>query len=260
MNLSFNDKVSILNSTLNNVNLNSTTYFNIEHDVMNNIKANQTDIYKAEELSGAYSYKLIPENVTVIPSGIELQLWVENHAGIIVDNRNLVYEMYKNLTTEMMNINSTNHVNFKLISYNSRYMVLEIYLTKAQIKELQSGANDTLLQIFAPFDMSSIPNVATGTISPAVATIGVSSIWLTLGFSTSPPPWTGIDSIPAYITWIFYNAGGRAITGIVAIATLIYFAYMINKKDKKTKRTKRQVISDKKIDLIYDKVVGDEDE
>jgi hypothetical protein len=255
MNISFNDKVAILNSTLNNVNLNSTTYFQIEHDILNNIKANQTDIYRATELSGAYSYKLIPENVTTVPKGIEMQLWVANHDGTIVDDPQLVYFLWKNMSAEIISVGGQNATRPILISYNAHYMTVEFYLNATQVNNLESGSNNTVLQLYSPFTTGGIANIATGSISPATTTFN-QGIWEELGFSTSPPPWTGTSSIPAYITWILYNAGGRAIAGIVAIATLLYIVIMLYRKDKKKGRTKRQILTDKKVDAIYDNIVG----
>lgn len=257
LNLSFNDKVAILNSTLNNVNLNSTTYFEIEHDIINNLKANQTDIYKAEEISGAYSYKLVPENATIVPGGIEIELWVENSADQVVNNQNLVYYMFKNLSAEIISAGGTNASLPTLISYNPRYMLVEFNLTKNQINNIETGANNTVLQLYTPFKIGGISNIATGSISPATTSFNL-GIWEQLGFSTSPPPFTGIGSIGPYITWILYNAGGRAIAGLVAIATLLYFAIMLNKKDKVKGTTRRNIITNKKVDAIYDKVVGEE--
>ena len=85
-------------------------------------------------------------------------------------------------------------------------------------------------------------------------------IWAELGFSTSPPAWNGITSIPTYAVWLLDNAGGRAMTGIVAIATLLYIFIVLYRKDKTKGRTKRQILTDKKVDIIYDKVMkGDTD-
>ena len=126
---------------------------------------------------------------------------------------------------------------------------------QSEIKELESGSNNTVLQLYSPFFSSGVANIATGSISPATTTFN-QGIWEELGFSTSPPPWTGTSSIPAYLTWILYNAGGRAIAGIVAIATLLYIVIMLYRKDKKKGRTKRQILTDKKVDAIYDNIVG----
>ena len=136
MNISFNNKVSILNSTLNNVNLNSTTYFQIEDDIMNNIKANQTDIYHAAELSGAYSYKLIPENVTTVPRGIEMQLWVSNHDGTIVNNSRLVYFLWKNMSAEIISVGGQNATKPILLGYNSHYMTVELSMETLLLNEI----------------------------------------------------------------------------------------------------------------------------
>ena len=238
LNLSFNDKVAILNSTLNNVNLNATTYFNLEHDIMNNIKANQTDIYHAEELSGTYSYKLIPENVTTVSGGIQLQLWVENHDGTIVNNKQLVYYMYKNLTAEIMNTNNVSHINVTLISYNSRYMVVEFHLTSAQITNLQTHNNNTLVQLYTPFAIGGVSNIATGAITSTTTSIGVSGIWLMLGFTSNPPAITSFASVGKVVVWLMDNAGGRLMAGIVAIATLLYFVYVISKSEKEKRKQK----------------------
>ncbi len=57
------------------------------------------------------------------------------------------------------------------------------------------------------------------------------------------------------IIWILANAGGRALTLIVGLATLLYFAWIINKarKDKGDKKWKFRV--EKKLDVVYRKLL-----
>lgn len=59
------------------------------------------------------------------------------------------------------------------------------------------------------------------------------------------------------IYWIFTNSGGRALTAIVAIATLLYFAWMVRNSRRKYGRTKRQILTDKKVDALYRDRFGD---
>ena len=58
------------------------------------------------------------------------------------------------------------------------------------------------------------------------------------------------------LIWIFDNSGGRALTLLVGLATLGYFAWMINKsrKDKGDKKWKYRV--EKKLDALYRKITG----
>ena len=112
-----------------------------------------------------------------------------------------------------------------------------------------------LLQLYSPFYTGGVANIATGSISPATVTFS-QGIWGELGFSTSPPPWTGFGSILSYVTWILYNAGGRAIAGIVAIATLLYIVVMLNRKTTRKKRTKREILTDMKVDEMHDMLMS----
>ena len=188
LNLSFNAKVAILNSTLDNLNLNSTTYFNIEHDIINNLNANQTDIYHAAELSGAYSYKLIPENSTLLANGVEIQLWVTTHDGTIVNNPKLVYFLWKNLSAEIISLNNQTSLKPTLISYNAHEMTVLFPLTNQQRNDIISGTNNTVLQLYSPFASGGVSNIATGSINPSNANLGqISGIWATLGFTSNPP-------------------------------------------------------------------------
>ncbi len=58
------------------------------------------------------------------------------------------------------------------------------------------------------------------------------------------------------LIWILDNSGGRALTLMVGLATLGYFAWMINKsrKDKGDKKWKYRV--EKKLDALYRKITG----
>jgi hypothetical protein len=226
LNLNLTTKVAILNTTMNNVNLNATTYFQIEHDVLNTLKANQTDIYHAAEISGAYSYKFIPENATTVSGGVEMQLWVANHDGTIVDNKQLVYFLWENLSAEILALNHNDTtVKPVLVSYNAHYMTVIFPLSTAQIRDIATGANNTLLQLYAPFIAGGVANIATGSISPMTTNIGQSTgIWTILGFSSDPP--SGVS--PAqFLTWFMGQASGRAIVELIvlfaAIVELLFY-------------------------------------
>ena len=243
MNISFNDKVAIINSTLSNMNLNSTTYFQIEHDVLNSIKANQTDIYKATELSGAYSYKLIPENSTLLANGVKIQLWVTTHDGTIVNNSKLVYFLWQNLSAEIISLNNQTSLKPTLISYNAHEMTVLFPLSNQQRNNIINGVNNTVLQLYAPFATGGVSNIATGSINPTDANLGqVSGIWATLGFTSNPPysP-NAMKEIELVAIWAMQNAGGRLIAGLVAILTILYVLIVLadREKKKKTEMTKR---------------------
>ena len=87
--------------------------------------------------------------------------------------------------------------------------------------------------------------------------------------NTTVPWYVGLiaDYYPAYssnpltetgniLIWIFDNSGGRALTLLVGLATLAYFAWMINKsrKDKGDKKWKYRM--EKKLDSLYRKITG----
>jgi hypothetical protein len=243
MNISFNDKVAILNSTLNNVNLNATTYFQIEHDILNTIKANQSDIYKATELSGAYSYKLIPENSTLLANGVEIQLWVETHDGTIVNNSRLVYFLWKNLSAEIISLNNQTSLKPTLVSYNAHEMTILFPLTNQQRNNIINSVNNTVVQLYSPFTTGGVTNIATGSINPVNTNLGqTSGIWATLGFTSNPPysP-NAMKEIELVGIWAMQNAGGRLIAGLVAILTILYVLIVLadREKRKKTEMAKR---------------------
>ena len=223
MNISFNSKVSILNTTMNNVNLNATTYFQIEHDIMNSIKANQTDIYKATELSGAYSYKLVPENVVAVSGGIEMQLWVENHDGTVVNSSQLVHYLFENMSAEIMSLNGQGGVPPKLISYTAHYMTVEFPLTSQEISSLESGANDTMIQVFSPFYTGGVADIATGSILPS-SFPAQQLTWYEqyLGFKSPPPGGFMPD-----VWWIILSIPGFLSVGILGALVSIYYLLKI---------------------------------
>lgn len=87
--------------------------------------------------------------------------------------------------------------------------------------------------------------------------------------NTTVPWYVGLiaDYYPAYssnplieieniLIWILDNSGGRALTLLVGLATLAYFAWMINKnrKDKGDKKWKYRM--EKKLDSLYRKITG----
>ena len=73
------------------------------------------------------------------------------------------------------------------------------------------------------------------------------------------PPYSSnpIQEIENVIIWILDNAGGRALTLLVGLATLAYFAWMINRsrKNKGDKKWKYRI--EKKMDRLYRKIVGE---
>ena len=181
-----------------------------------------------------------------------------NPDGLVVDDKALIYYLYKNMSAEVLSIGGQNATKPILINYNAHYMTIEFNLTNKEITAIETGTNNTALQLYSPFLTSGVSNIATGSISPATTTFNL-GIWNELGFSTSPPPWTGTSSIGPYIAWILYNAGGRAIAGLVAVATLLYIVIMLNKKEKTKGRTRRQILTDKKVDALYDNIVGSDE-
>ena len=69
----------------------------------------------------------------------------------------------------------------------------------------------------------------------------------------SPNPLIETENI---LFWVFDNSGGKALTIIVAFATLIYIFYMMTRAKKVRGRTKRQILTDQKIDEIHENIVG----
>jgi hypothetical protein len=257
LNLSFNAKVAILNSTMNNVNLNSTTYFNIEHDIINNLNANQTDIYKASELSGAYSYKLIPENVTTVPRGIEMQLWVTNHDGTIVNNSQLVYFLWKNMSAEIISVGGQDATSPILLNYNAHYMTVEFSLSAQEIQNLKAGTNDTILQVFSPFYSGGVANIATGSILPS-SFPAPQLTWyeIYLGFKSPPPA----GFIPE-VKWIILSIPGFLSVGILGALVSIYYLLKIRSdlKDGQKKREEEEKREEdrRKLNEIHKKVMNE---
>ena len=45
----------------------------------------------------------------------------------------------------------------------------------------------------------------------------------------------------------------------MAVATLLYIVIMLNKKEKTKGRTRRQILTDKKVDALYDNIVGSDE-
>jgi hypothetical protein len=102
-------------------------------------------------------------------------------------------------------------------------------------------------------------NITTQPISGVSPTNNTTVPWYVGLIANYYPPYSSnpLQEIENILIWILDNAGGRALTLLVGLGTLAYFAYMINKnrKDKGEKKWRYRV--EKKLDSLYRKVVGE---
>jgi hypothetical protein len=261
VNISFANRDAFLNNTIKTLNLNETTYFNITHDIVSSINLTESQRYQMEANAGTFAYHFAPQNETTNSTGIFITSWLENNANKPVDNKTLVYQVWRNLTIAYINFTDNRLVLPHLISYNSYSLTIFLPLNITQLKSLQTGGGKTELSMYAPFVLNSVSNIATGNINPSNA--------IFLNTSAAVPWYVGLiaDYYPAYssnpltetgniLIWILDNSGGRALTLMVGLATLAYFAWMINKsrKDKGDKKWKYRM--EKKLDSLYRKITG----
>ena len=260
-NISFNNKLAFLNDTIKTLNLNQTAYFNITHDIVSSINLTESQRYQMEADAGTFAYHFVPKNETTNKTGIFVTSWLENTADKPVDNKTLVYEVWKNLTVAYVNLTDNKLIIPHLISYNSYSITIFLPLNATQLYNLQNDSGKTELSMYSPFVLNSVSNIATGNINPSNA----------IFLNTTTVPWyvaLVANYYPAYssnilieieniFVWILDNAGGRALTLLVGLATLAYFAWMINKnrKDKGDKKWKYRV--EKKLDVLYRKITGE---
>ena len=260
-NISFSNKLVFLNDTIKTLNLNQTAYFNITHDIVSSINLTESQRYQMEADAGTFAYHFVPKNETTNKTGIFVTSWLENTADKPVDNKTLVYEIWKNLTVAYVNLTDNKLITPHLISYNSYSITIFLPLNATQLYNLQNDSGKTELSMYSPFVLNSVSNIATGNINPSNAVF----------LNTTTVPWyvaLVANYYPAYSSnilieienvflWILDNAGGRALTLLVGLATLGYFGWMINKsrKDKGDKKWKYRV--EKKLNLVYRKITGE---
>jgi hypothetical protein len=261
MNISFIDRMTFMNDTIKTLNLNETTYYNITHDIVSSINLTESQRYQMEADAGTFAYHFVPKNETTNSTGIFITSWLENAANKPVDNKTLVYEVWKNLTVAYVNLTDNKLIPPHLISYNSYSITIFLPLNATQLYDLQNDSGKTELSMYSPFVLNSVSNIATGNINPSNA-VFVKSItvpWYVGLVANYYPPYSSnpLKEVENILVWILDNAGGRALTLLVGLATLAYFAYMVNKnrKDKGEKKWRYRV--EKKVDRLYRKVVGE---
>ena len=261
VNISFTSRMTFLNDTVKTLNLNETTYYNITHDIVSSINLTESQRYQMEADAGAFAYHFVPKNETTNSTGIFVTSWLENAADKPVDNKTLVYEVWKNLTVAYINLTDNKLISPHLISYNSYSITIFLPLNATQLYNLQNDSGKTELSMYSPFVLNSASNIATGNINPSNAIfVNTTTVpWYVGLVADYYPPYSSnpLQEIENILVWILDNAGGRALTLLVGLGTLAYFAYMINKnrKDKGEKKWRYRV--EKKMDRIYRKVVGE---
>lgn len=260
-NISFNNKLAFLNDTIKTLNLNQTAYFNITHDIVSSINLTESQRYQMEADAGTFAYHFVPKNETTNKTGIFVTSWLENTADKPVDNKTLVYEVWKNLTVAYVNLTDNKLIIPHLISYNSYSITIFLPLNVTQLYNLQNDSGKTELSMYSPFVLNSVSNIATGNINPSNAVfLNTTTVpWYVALVANYYPAYSSnpLQEIENILVWILDNAGGRALTLLVGLATLAYFAWMINKsrKDKGEKKWRYRI--EKKMDSLYRKVVGE---
>ena len=98
----------------------------------------------------------------------------------------------------------------------------------------------------------------TSKLPPGVFTNNTTVPWYVALIADYYPPYSSnpLTETGNILIWILDNSGGRALTLMVGLATLAYFAWMINKsrKDKGDKKWKYRM--EKKLDSLYRKITG----
>jgi hypothetical protein len=211
--------------------------------------------------AGAFAYHFVPKNETTNSTGIFITSWLENAADKPVDNKTLVYEVWKNLTIAYVNLTDNKLISPHLISYNSYSITIFLPLNATQLYDLQNDSGKTELSMYSPFVLNSVSNIATGNINPSNAIfVNTTTVpWYVGLIANYYPQYSSnpLQEIENILVWILDNAGGRALTLLVGLGTLAYFAWMINKsrKDKGEKKWRYRI--EKKMDSLYRKVVGE---
>jgi hypothetical protein len=268
LHLNITTQINIVRSVIGTMNVNQTSYFNIVHSVVTNINLNATNRYELEKTAGAFAYHFVPKNETLLSNGVDVTSWLENVAGKPVNNKSLVFSVWSNLTMEYINMTDQYAIKPTLISYNNYSVTFFLPLNQSQINAIQSSGGKAEISMFSPFRIDTVPTTAVGYISPSNSNLqSVSAIWSGLGFTTNPPYSPNVArEISLIFTWIVANAGGRLLTFIVGIATLLYFLWMYtNSKKRKSniygsKKLQMQVEdTQKKVDEMHSKIVGNGD-
>ena len=248
----------IINSTIHNLNFTTKQYFQIVHSIVTNISINATQRYTLEKTAGAFAYHFVPKNETLLSNGVDVTSWLENVAGKPVNNKSLVFSVWSNLTMEYINMTDQYAIKPTLISYGNYSVTFFLPLNQSQINAIQSSGGKAEISMFSPFRIDTVPTTAVGYISPSNSNLqSVSAIWSGLGFTTNPPYSPNVArEISLIFTWIVANAGGRLLTFIVGIATLLYFLWMYTN----SKKRKSNIYGSKKLQMqvedIHKKVVG----
>jgi len=233
LNINFSTKFNILNSTINTMNVNQSTYFNIVHSIVGNINFNETQRYSLEKVAGTFAYHFVPKNESLLPNGVDINAWLENVAGQVVNNKSLVFSIWQNLTIQYINLTDTYAVVPKLISYNNYSVTFFLPLNATQIASIQNGGGTAELSLYSPFGVGSAANFAVGNINPSNSNLEkVNGLWLSLGFATNPP--SGLGEL---VIWFFSSEFGRAMAELTVLmgGVLTTLFVIRDRKDKGTK-------------------------
>ena len=182
-----------------------------------------------------------------------MQLWVETHAGTIVDNSSLVHFLWKNLSAEILGLNNQSKIQPSLVSYNSHYMTIIFPLTRTEINNIVSGTNNTVLQLYAPFMAGDAANIATGAINAqTINIIAPLPLWYSeLGFTSPPPPLTSFSSIIPFLVWVVSSDGGRLLTLFSIFIPILYYTWKYSSDKKHRINYKDQIKQQKEMHETY---------
>jgi hypothetical protein len=223
-------------------------------------------------------YQMQPGQVSYDNGHIILPIFVTNLNNVPANTtviKTIWQHMNISYVSKLQNLTSTIKFTFSTSGYGMFAIFFTLSLT--QVKDIKSS-NATLSMVSSFKINKYYTGLATGIAgSSAFVNVGIKGQNIvTLNNTnatsnlTSVVPWyIGLIApyYPQYspnplieteniLFWVFDNSGGKALTIIVAFATLIYIFYMMTRAKKVRGRTKRQILTDQKIDEIHENIVG----
>ena len=224
-------------------------------------------------------YDLIPGQAQYNNGSIILPIFVLNQNNQPA-NASVITSIWKNMSlTYIARLqNQTQTIPFTFS--NSRLGMFAIFFSLKVVEVKNIKASNATLSMISDFQKTAFytgiatgiagsssfvdvivkgQNITTKPISGVSPTNNTTVPWYVGLIANYYPPYSSnpLQEVENILVWILDNAGGRALTLLVGLATLAYFAYMVNKnrKDKGEKKWRYRI--EKKMDRLYRKVVGE---
>lgn len=224
-------------------------------------------------------YDLIPGQAQYSNGSLILPIFVLNQNNQPA-NTTVIKDIWQNMSlTYLARLqNQTETIPFTFSTSGLGMFAIFFSLNVREVKQIKSS-NATLSMVSDFSKTAYYTGIATGIAGSAsfvdvvvkgqnISSVSPPGVTNTTTNTTGVPWYIGLiaNTYPTYspnaliyleniVIWILANAGGRALTLIVGLATLLYFAWIINKarKDKGDKKWKFRV--EKKLDVVYRKIL-----